>query len=83
MLQNDGVIEQGGYPKFKKHARQNLTKEEKTIMINNNTRISLGMSLRKYFDPLKSSGKTNFLFHLNNLRNLKIFIPRDKLFPNI
>ncbi len=59
MLQNHRVIEQGGYPKFKKHARQNLTKEEKTIMINNNTRISLGMSLRKYFDPLKSSGQTN------------------------
>jgi hypothetical protein len=56
MLQIDGVIEQGGYSKFKKHGRQNLTKEEKTIMINNNTRISLGMSLGKYFDPLRSSG---------------------------
>jgi hypothetical protein len=42
MLQNDGVIEQEGYPKLKKHGRQNLTKEEKTIMINDNTRISLG-----------------------------------------
>jgi hypothetical protein len=59
MLQNDGVIEQGGYPKFKKYGRQKLTKEEKTIMINNNTRISLRMSLGKYFDPLKSSGHTN------------------------
>jgi hypothetical protein len=59
MLQIDGVIEQGGYSKFKKHGRQNLTKEEKTIMINNNTRIFLGMSLGKYFDPLKSSGHTN------------------------
>jgi hypothetical protein len=56
MLQNDGVMEQGGYPKFKKHGKQNLTKEEKTILINNNTINSLGMSLGKYFDPLKSSG---------------------------
>jgi len=59
MLQNYGVIKQGGYPKFKKHGRKKLIKEEKTIMINNNTRNSLGMSLGKYFDPLKSSGQTN------------------------
>ncbi len=35
----DEVIEQGGQSKFKKHVRQNLTKEEKKIMINNNTRF--------------------------------------------
>jgi hypothetical protein len=48
-----------------------------------NMKISLGTSFRGYFDPLKSRGQTNLIFQLNlkpNLGNLKISIPRDKLF---